>query len=82
MKQQSKRELRKQLAENLAAILANPETPSTLYNLIADHMLDMNNEVWNEESWTPRMLRRALDYHARTPAGQMTREEVLLKHRA
>lgn len=42
-KKPSREELRKQLAENVAAILANPECPTNLYNAVADAITDWTN---------------------------------------
>jgi hypothetical protein len=38
-------ELRRKLARDLASILANPETPTVLYNDIADSITDMSSEI-------------------------------------
>ena len=69
MRQKSKRELRKELAKHLAAVLSNPELPPVLYNAIADELTDLQAKVWQDEMDSARMLYRALDYHSLTIAG-------------
>jgi hypothetical protein len=64
----SKAALRKQLAKALASILANPETPTSLYNSLSDEVLDLQSAVWNEEMDTERNILRALDFRARAKA--------------
>lgn len=55
-------QLRKELARDLAAILANPETPLPLYNAIADEVCDLSEKI---DFHTPEMLERSVDaYYA------------------
>jgi hypothetical protein len=58
--QKSRAELRTQLARDLASIMANPETPSTLYNEIADCLCDMSSEI---DYNAPEMIERCISAH-------------------
>jgi hypothetical protein len=63
--QLSRREMRRALAVDLALILSNPETPSELYNFIADSHSDWETDKpW----YTADELERALENHERKEA--------------
>ncbi len=53
----TKAEQRAQLARTLSAILKNPETPSSLYNGIADAVCDLSEGV---DFHTPEMIEACL----------------------
>ncbi len=53
-------ELRKQLARDLARILANPETPVSLYNDIADSITEMSSEI---DYNSAEMIERSITAH-------------------
>jgi hypothetical protein len=63
-KQKSRSGLRRELARDIASILANPETPSMLYNAIGDCLSEfeaVDSSVWTEAS----TIERNLDKYAR-----------------
>jgi hypothetical protein len=51
-------ELRKQLIRDLASILANPETPTVIYNDIANSITDMSSEI---DYNTAEMIERSVN---------------------
>jgi hypothetical protein len=48
---------RQALAEHLAAVMAHPETPSSLYNALGDELTSMTNHINHNTPW---MIERAL----------------------
>jgi hypothetical protein len=61
--------LRKQLARNIAAILANPETPVRLYNEISDCVMEFES-VDHSPLESADNIERALDTYARFEASR------------
>lgn len=56
-------ELRAQLARDLASIMANPETPTTLYNDIADALTTMSEDIGDEYWHSPEVITQSLNAH-------------------
>lgn len=54
-------ENRRELAEHIAAILANPETPTILYNDIAESLTTMSSEIGDDFWHSPEMIERDLN---------------------
>lgn len=54
-------QLRRELARNLAEIMANPETPAALYNDIGEFVCAMSSEIGNDYWHSPEMLERSLN---------------------
>jgi hypothetical protein len=52
---------REALAEHIAAIMANPETPTALYNALADELASMSSRIDHN---SPAMIERSLAAHA------------------
>jgi hypothetical protein len=59
-KKKSRAELRREIAQHLAAVLANPETPVMLYNDIAESLSDMSSDINYD---TAEMIERSLTAH-------------------
>ncbi len=56
--------LEAQLAALIAAVLAHPFTPSRLYNVIVDELLDMLSGIPGKESTdTPEFIECVLNWH-------------------
>ena len=64
-KQDDRTALRKDLAAHLSAILTNPETPTPLYNAIADELCTMSEDYCNAVSETSAYIESCLDYYQR-----------------
>jgi hypothetical protein len=59
----SRLELRRQLARDLASVMSNPETPSNLYNAIADEVCMFSEKI---DFHTAEMLERGVNaYYAK-----------------
>ncbi len=59
----SRLELRRKLARDLAAVMSNPETPSNLYNAIADEVCMFSEKI---DFHTAEMLERGVNaYYAK-----------------
>jgi hypothetical protein len=56
------------LAEHIAAILQNPETPTPLYNAIADELCTLSEDYCQAVSETPAYIESCLDYYQRGEA--------------
>jgi gas vesicle protein len=64
----SRDELRQQLARDIASILNNPETPTTLYNDVADRVSDMSSDLGDAFWHSPEQIKRDLDAHFKKEA--------------
>jgi hypothetical protein len=66
--QQTKEELRAQLARDIASILANPETPATLYNAIGEEVCEWSTDYCNAVSETPDYIEAYLTHYQQKEA--------------
>lgn len=57
----SRGELRKQLAQDLARILQNPECPTMLYNDVAESITTMSSEIDDAFWHSPEQIERSLN---------------------
>jgi hypothetical protein len=62
----SRGELRKQLARDIASILANPECPVDLYNDIAENVVNWSTDYCNLVNETPEYIHNCLEAHLAT----------------
>jgi hypothetical protein len=65
-KKPTRAELRRQLARDLAAALANPEIPAKLYNEITDAILDFQSRCidYNDLLYSEETIGKALEMFA------------------
>ncbi len=72
-KSSTKRAPRAALAEHIAAILQNPETPTPLYNAIADELCTLSEDYCQAVSETPAFIELCLEYHHRAEELERTK---------
>jgi hypothetical protein len=66
--QKTKAQHRAQLARDIASILANPETPATLYNAIGEEVCEWSTDYCNAASKTPAYIKTCLTHYQQKEA--------------
>jgi hypothetical protein len=64
----TRQQLRAELARNIAAIMANPETPAILYNDLADSITEMSSDLKDDFWHSPEQIERSINAHLATEA--------------